>query len=300
MNHCKAFLSIILLSLLPASVCAEEAGERVQIGKDIVVGAGETISEAVCVGCSIHIQGTIAGDAVAVAGDIEVDGTVGGNLVSVAGTVRLGPAATVDGDVVSALGSIDRHPEASVGGEVTEAVGLPFAGLGSLLLFALVCSAIIHLFLVLLTYLIAGPRRVETVASTVRERAGLSLLAGLGVLVGAVVLYIISSLMGPVTPVLAILVSAALFLTLVMGYTGLSYWVGRGVARGSAPLVAVLLGALLITLLQLIPLLGIFACAAFILLALGSAAVSGLGSATNWLPQQFASSPVTPSPPPTH
>jgi hypothetical protein len=318
MIRVQAFAVVALLSLLPAQLRAQGSDQRIRYGEDLVIEAHESVGEAVCVGCSIYVHGSVARDAVAVGGDLEINGAVGQDAVAVGGSVRLGgtaavgqgvvavagsvdlgPGAAVGQDVVAVLGKVERAPSASVGGDVIPIASLPVSGLLGLLLFFFLAAVVTHLVLVLLTYLIAGERRVETVAAAVRERAGLSLLTGLGMLVGAIVLFIVAALMGPVAPVLALLVCLALFLALVVGYTGLSFWVGRALARESAPLLAVLIGALIITVLQFIPILGAFACLAFFLLALGSAAVSGLGSGTNWLPQQFAAQPAgTPPLPP--
>ncbi|MFQ5818320.1 MAG: hypothetical protein ACE5H2_10270 [Terriglobia bacterium] len=295
----SAYLLALLL-LLPAAALAQEGDERVQFGRNIVIAADETVGDVVCIFCSIRVRGTARGDAVAVGGSIAIDGRVGGDAVAVGGSVRLTPSAEVGHDAVAVGGRVDRDPQARVGGEVTTVGGLPMIGVGSLLLFGFLFCAAINLVLALLAYLIAGAPRVEVVANAVRERTGLVLLAGLGTLVAAVALFIISALLGPITPILAVVVSVALVVTLVVGYTGLSFWLGRSLARGVTPLVALLLGALLITILQLIPFLGLLVFLVFVLLALGSAALSGYGSATDWLPRQFATRPATPptAPPP--
>lgn len=290
------FLVALVWLLLPTRADAQR--ERVQVGRDIEVGPNETVGEAVCIGCSIRVQGIIRGEAVAVGGGIDIDGEIHGDVVAVGGDIRLGPNANVGGNVVSAGGAIDRDPQAKVEGEITASPGPPAVGLGGLFLLGFLFFAVISIVLVLLAYLIAGQQRVETVASSVRERAGMSLLTGLGVLVGAILLYIIASKLGPVTPVLAVAVSLALVVTLLLGYAGLSAWVGRGLLRSASPLVVVLLGAVVITFLQLIPFLGLLVCLVFFLLALGSAAFSGYGTSADWLARQFATRPAIP--PPAH
>ncbi len=299
MKYRVYFLGLLLLLSLPTQVQAQGSDERVQFGQDIVIEADETVGDAVCIFCSIRVRGTARGDAVAVFGSLEIDGSVEGDAVAVGGNVRLGSGAEVGKVAVSVGGRLERDPQARVGGEATSTPGLA-VGLGGLFLFGLLVCGMINLVLVLFSYLIAGEQRVAVVANTVRERTGLAALAGLGALVAAVILFIISALLGPITPIMAIIVSVALFVTLVVGYTGLSFWLGRSLAAGSAPLVAVLLGALLITILQLIPFVCLITFPVFVLLALGSAAVSGYGTASDWLPRQFAPRPAVPpaSPPP--
>ncbi|MFQ5663036.1 MAG: hypothetical protein ACE5HL_04320 [Terriglobia bacterium] len=314
MKFPAAFFIGLLLLALPTAAGAEPSDDRVQVGQDIVVEADEVVTDAVCIGCSIRVRGRVSADAVAIGGSIkiggsvgadavaigggvEINGSVGTDAVAVGGDVRLGPEARVGGDVLAAGGEVKRDPRARIGGEVVSGRAAA-AGLGSLLVFFLLICAAINLVLVLLAYGIAGAQRVETVAGTVRARAGLALLAGVGVLVGAVILFIISAFLGPATFILALLVSLALFITLVLGYSGLSWWLWRSLSPRSGPLAAVLLGAVVITILQLIPFAGFLIFLVFALLALGSAALSGYGTATNWLPQQLSTPTSIPPPSP--
>lgn len=314
----RRFLLLVcaLVVLLPATAGAQS--DRVQTGEDITVEADEQVKDVVCIFCSIRHSGHASGDVVAVFGDIEADGSAGGDMVAVfgdieangdvggdmvatGGNISLGPQAVVGGKVVSSGGKIERDPQARVGGEVQETPGPPAIGLVGLLVVAVVISLLTHVVLILIAYLIAGQKRVETLAATVRERAGLAVLTGLGVIVAAIALFILSAFLGPAMPILALLVCLALGVTLVVGYTGLSYWLGRVLARNAAPLLALLLGAALITILQLIPVLGFFLFLVFVLLAYGCAALSGYGSATDWLQRRFggrAAAPPPAAPPP--
>lgn len=282
----------LLLCFLLLPLAAGAQSERIQVGEDIVVEEGEVVSEAVCIGCNIEINGTVEGDAVAVAGDLDIRGTVGQDAVAVFGSVTLAPGAAVDQDAVAVFGQVDRDVTAMVGGETISELPLPFGGLAGLLVFLLVLALVTHIILVVITYLIAGERRVQILAETLRARAGASLLAGLGIVVAAIVLFILAAWMGPVAPVVYVAAAVALGVTLVVGYTGLCYWMGRLLTKSSAGLLAVLLGVLLVTVLQFVPLV-IFV---FHLLSLGCAALSGFGQHSNWLPQQLGGQPATSTP----
>ncbi|MBI4461703.1 MAG: polymer-forming cytoskeletal protein, partial [Acidobacteria bacterium] len=78
MKHSRSlvFLVALVWFLLPTRADAQR--ERVQVGRDIEVGPNETVGEAVCIGCSIRVQGIIRGEAVAVGGGIEIDGEIHG------------------------------------------------------------------------------------------------------------------------------------------------------------------------------------------------------------------------------
>jgi len=79
-------------------------GDRVRIGGDVNVDAGEVID----------------GDVVAVGGPVKVDGEVQGDVVAVGGSVTLGPTAVVEGDVTVVGGPLHRDPGAQVRGKAQE------------------------------------------------------------------------------------------------------------------------------------------------------------------------------------
>jgi len=290
-----------VFSVLCAVLCAlPVAGdERVQVGKDIIVGAGETVGDAVCIGCSVQSQGNITGDAVAIGGNVEVQGPVSGDAVAIGGNLTLGPAANVGGDAVSIGGRLARDDQARVGGEAVSQPGIARMGKGlvAFFLFGMVACAIGSIILALLCYAIAGERRLQTIAETVRQRGGIAFLVGLAALVSTFVLFFIASLIGPATPFMATAVCILLVVTLVVGYAGLSTWVGRSLAPTASPLAVLLLGAVIIIILQAIPLLNLLTFPIFSLLALGSAILSGFGNAPDWMSRQFLTPSQTAPPP---
>jgi hypothetical protein len=280
----------LVLLLTPIAVYGEKR-DSVQFGRDIVVEAGDEIGDAVCFGCSIRVHGALNGDAVALWGNIEISATVAGDAVAIGGDIRLTQGATVGGDAVAVAGKVERDAEANLGGE---SVSLP--GLGKYILLGLLAMATCNILLVALGYLIMGGQRVGVLASTVREHAGLSLLTGIGVMIATVVLLVIASMVGPLTPILVVAIALAGLVTLLIGYTGMSCRLGKTLTQGSDTLGAACLGALLITLLQFVPFLGVLFGLIFALLAAGSAALSGYGKAPDWLANQFATRQPVPPP----
>ncbi len=113
----------------PPALYADNDGNRVQFGRNIVVDESEKVGDVVCIGCSIHMMGT-SGDVVAVGGNITIDGTVKGDAVVVGGGMHLNENATVSGDLVTIGGGLSRHPSAVVKGDITSQSGtLVFLGL---------------------------------------------------------------------------------------------------------------------------------------------------------------------------
>lgn len=90
---------LLLLLLLPAAALAGTE-DRVSMGGDVVVEAGEDLD----------------GDVVVFGGDVRVDGRVRGDVVVLGGELQLGPAAQVDGDAVHLIGRYTAADGAQVGG----------------------------------------------------------------------------------------------------------------------------------------------------------------------------------------
>ncbi|ABC82368.1 hypothetical protein [Anaeromyxobacter dehalogenans] len=116
-----------LLPVLPA-VGADQTC-RVRVGpagrfaqdRDVVIGAGERVTEAVAVHGDVIVRaGGQAEKAAALSGNVVVQrGGEAGEVVSVGGEVRLEDGAHVSRQAVSLGGRVDRAAGARVDGEVT-------------------------------------------------------------------------------------------------------------------------------------------------------------------------------------
>ena len=123
------FLALLVAILAPPALHARALGDRVQVGRSIVVEENEQVGNVVCIGCSIHMMGTCS-DVVAVGGSVAIEGTVKGDVVAVGGGVHLDESASIAGDVVTVGGGLSRNPNASVKGDVTTQSGpMVFLGL---------------------------------------------------------------------------------------------------------------------------------------------------------------------------
>src|SRR5690348_15891690 len=255
MKVIAAVMAGLILIAMPA--LAKKSGgaeDRVQIGKSINVGPDETVGDAVCVGCSIHIEGQTQGDVVAVGGSIDVEGKVAGDTVAVAGGIRLGPDASVGGDATAVGGPVQRDPNATVGGEITSNRHFPMmgglAGMGAFFLAGLIACIPVAIILSILCYLILGQQRVEVMVGALRGRTGPAMLAGLGVLVGAVIIMFLFPHTGTLRPIVLVAIAIAVCITMIVGYTAVSMWTGRAVARGAGPMGAVIIGAVIVAVAQ--------------------------------------------------
>ncbi len=300
------------LAALALLVCcaplAKGADDRIQVGERLVIGVGEEAGDAVCIFCSLVIDGEVRGDAVSIGGSVESMGNVGGDVVAVGGPVVLG--GRVGGDVVSVGADVELRPEARVGGGVTvlfgQVTGYKQAGVrgqvisvrammpmvaSGLAIFGGVLLLMLMFFqplLALLCAAIMGRTRVQVLADTARSRAGMSFLAGVALIAISGLLAVLSVAAPFWIPGIFFPFCVLLLVLLVGGYTGISYWVGRAMASRTTLLTATVLGALLVTIIQWIPVIGWLVGCIFFMMALGAGLLSGLGTSVDWLRDQTA------------
>ena len=303
----------------------------VKFGRPVVLKAGETANGLVVIGSSAIVHGKVRDAVVAIGGNITLDDEVGGDVVAVMGSVNLGTNANVHGDAVTVMGAIKLAPGAQVRGDTVavggsverpdgvkiggEVVSLTLPGLGWLsemggwvseCLFKLRplsfkvgwvwVAAGIFLLLYLLVAL-AFPRPVQACVEEVTRRPATTLLMGLltKILIPIVTIILLATGIGIfIVPFLF----AALWFASVIGKAALLVYFGRQLGRqfGSAMLersvVALLVGWIIITLLYVVPVLGMVVYGVTGMWALG-AAVTALFSGTR------REMPERPQPPPT-
>lgn len=268
---------------LPGDLRPQEAPEHEGYFRDFVVEAGQTAGDVLCIYCSVRVSGQVKGDVVTLGGGIDIQGTVDGDAIASGGGIRLEPGATVKGDTIAVGGPIETPGQASIGGERISKPWFHVPGQRQLYLSGVAVFVIGNLGLVLLAALVLRARRVGVMAGVLRRGPVQALLVGVVLLAVAILLYAIAEYLGPGEDILDVLVSLVLVVTFAVGYAGLSFWLGSKVPRVQGMLRAALVGAVILTLLELVPLLGVLVFLDLLALALGIALVSGWGSAENWL-----------------
>jgi hypothetical protein len=125
------FAAAVAGSAMPASA----SQDAVQFGSNINVASNAKVHDAVCFFCSVHAEGTVAGNVVVFFGNIHIAGkaehdvvnffgkvsvedgaSIGNNLVSFFGVVRLGKNVSVGKDVVAMFGSLRASDSVTIGG----------------------------------------------------------------------------------------------------------------------------------------------------------------------------------------
>ncbi len=248
------------------------------VGRTVVIEPGETSSDVICFACSIRARGSVQGDLVSLLGGIEIEGFVSGDAVAVGGGIRLRPGAKLEGDAVAVGGPILREGSAVVEESVVSVIWFHLPGQRQFFWRGVLALAGFQFGLVAVFYPVARRRRVENIAATLARRPVWTALAGLGVvaLVGLVVYGALHVELW--SDALGYVLDAVLLVMAGVGALGVYAWLGRKAAPASQPFAAAVLGAALSFLLQLVPVAGFFAFLLLCLLALGVAALSGLGN----------------------
>ena len=303
MRFAQILLPVVGGILLIPPAWGKGAQDRVSFGQDIVIERDESVADAVCLGCSIRVEGTVKGDAVAVGGGITVSDRVEGDAVAIGGRIRL--TGAVDGDVVALGGDIELGPDAAVGGDAVGVFGgveggqdervagevetiRPIAGVVAsvfvvVLVLCLIAALIIQPLLALSCAALLGPQRLDVLARTAASRGLVSFCVGAGVLTAFLLLSLAGIFIPLWIPGIGLPLTLILFVPLVVGYAGISYWVGRGLLPHVNTMLAAFLGAVLVTILQMIPIVGWIAGMIFFLMALGVPVTSGFGTAVEWM-----------------
>jgi uncharacterized RDD family membrane protein YckC len=318
------FTAIALCTLLSAgSLQAQQKSDDPQtnepvwnapivvIGKDAELKEGESVEAVVVIGGSARIHGKVQNAAVAIGGDLDIDGEVGQAAVAVLGNVNARTGAKINGDAVAVGGKVDVADGAKVS-RTQQSVQLPeLKWLRSwfrhcvLLLRPLslevgwvwVVAGIFLLFYILIAALFPAP--VAACANELSRRPATSFLVGMLTLLLIPFVILILAVTG-VGLVVVPFILAALFLGTIVGKIGLLEWLGFKVGRQFAgqslevkPLLALLIGAALILLLYLIPVLGLLTFTVTRVWGLGAAVMAAFGGLRREMPEK----PVPPAAP---
>jgi hypothetical protein len=253
--------------------------------------AGEVDDAVVSVLGTTRVTGPVGDAAVAVLGDTYVDSHVGDAVVAVFGDVILGPHADVGGNVVAVGGELQRDPGAVIHGSVQNVMlgsmghlewlrswvkncllyarPLAFApGLGWAWTMAL-CFLTIYLLIALLF-----PAGVTRCVRTMEEQPGRTVLAALltFLLKPIVFLLILVTVIGAI---LLPFLCFALFIAGLFGKAVALAWIGRRIIpqrdpeHAPHPVLAVLVGGVIVLLLYVIPVFGFIAYKLLSILGLG-------------------------------
>jgi len=282
-------------------------GEVVKINRDFTLKSGENAELIVIIGGSAKVEGSVNDVVVAILGDVEVTGKVGGEVISVLGNVKAGEGARIEGDVISVGGKIDTAEGAEIRGmknEVDFSMGdLDWTWLKNWFFQCVIkmrplalqvgwiwwFPAILTLFYLLVAAVF--PRPVAACVGELDSRPTTSFL--MGVLTLLLLPVVLALLIATGFGVLVVpFLFAALAIGGLAGKVALLEWVGYKVGKAFGPdviimpVLALFMGAAVITVLYLVPVLGLLMFAVIGVWGLGSAVLATFGGLRRELPER--------------
>ncbi len=304
-----------------ASVTGVERESLVSIGKSVELKAGDSAQVVVVIGGSAVINGKVRENVTVVGGNLEINGEVGQEVVTVMGNIKVGPQATLHRQAVVVGGKVDVAPGATVEGKPIE---VDITGLGihqpewikswflnCFLMFRplapqvgwlWIFTGIVFLFYLLIAAVFTRP--VEACVYELNRRPATTFLLGLLTKMLLPLIFVILAI--TVIGIIVIpFIAAALFLGAIVGKVALCEWLGLKLGRqfGSGtwakPVVAFIVGWLVITLLYMVPILGLVTFLVVSIWGLGSAVAAAFGGFKREQPEKPAaplSRPPAPEP----
>lgn len=288
-------LLLLALNLQPSLGDSEAAGEvwddQLSFFTSIHIPGNVSAGEAVCILCSIRVDGELRSEAVAVWGDIVVSGSAAGELVAAGGSIRLLSGSRIGDEVVAVGGHVSRQGEVFLAGPVDEVPYVYFPGQRSLPWPGAALFAALG-FGGLLMAAGALPReRVGNLETALRSRPVSALLLGIATPGLLFLAGWVTAFLGPLEGWVNWPAAVAMMMAAWFGSAGvvaclggllfpLRFW--KAAAAGSGVLVG----------LMMIPVLGLPVFMLLFLVGLGLAVVSALGSSPTWLLDRVLKRPV--------
>lgn len=274
--------ALVFVSAVPALASSDQISTgRFCAGDNLTIAAGDTIESLLSLGCNVTVEqgATIQGDLVEFGGNVTVAGSIGGDVASFGGNLWLTETADVSGKVTSFGGNVNRDTGSVVQGGINRGGGAlnppiapiapvppvappgPFSrsfdfGLGIVggIVTALAFAALGALVVIF------APEPTRRVGNAVQAKP--LNVAGVGcltyIVLPVLMLLLIITLIG--IPV-ALILGFVAFAAWVFGWIALGYLTGEKIlqafkARDILPVVAVILGVVLLTLISQVFLIG--------------------------------------------
>jgi hypothetical protein len=266
LNPINGLAPFFLVAQLQA---AEPVGDIIRFREPVTVANEQDVNNVIAIGSSIQIEGHVREAAVAIGGDVIVrrTGIVEGDVTAVGGRVIEETGSTITGKITSVPISIERFSKT-----VVLAIPTLGAALSIVIGATIVAGSLGSIALAVLT-LALFPRQVGLVRREIQQHPYITPLVGFAVTLVSlpVLIFLAISLIG--LP-LAFLVGSALMAALVIGAISLGQWLGHRIGalfnRSIRPLVAGLLGLILLSLLSAVPYIGVLAQGLIVCYSLGA------------------------------
>jgi len=270
--------------------------------KDIVVAEGEVQDNIVTFGGVVHVRGRVKEGVIAFGGEVIITGEVDDIVLGFGSIITLESTARIKGDVVSIGGTLNKKPGCTVGGDTvyfktSEDINKLFEeGLKGFLSVSLIpLLLIIKLISVFMWFLIAlllaafFPRQISYASAQIRKSfwpifgtGFLSIIIFSGLVIFSALLCFV--LIG--IPILLALIIIG-FIIKIFGRVVLFYFFGESLINAFgkskvSPLLAVVLGLILVSLVSFIPVIGVLFTFVMSIIGWGVVIRTKFGTTENW------------------
>ena len=270
--------------------------DRLKALKSIVIETGETASDVQCFLCNVHVAGHVTGDIVTFGGSIFVDGRVDGDAVAFGGRIESNSNSKIFGDAVAIGGYISRQDNSVIVGVSKSMPYVLIPGQYRPTLLGSLALAFINVLFVALGYLFVRAKRAETFARAIERRPTSVFFSGIFLLLIFYGLDWLTGYFGRMETPSDVVLLIIFLAVAAAGATGLGYWVARVVFPETSGIWAAVGGVLALSLLELVPLLGLLVFAVGLTISVGASFATRFGSREVSVPKHIAHE-LDPQPP---
>lgn len=114
----RALRNFILPLLITAGALGQAPGNRTYVGQDIFVAAGQQVHNAVCLFCSVQVEGDLTGHVFVLFGNLNVSGQVRRSATVIWGNAVVDSQARIGGDTTVLVGNAVYETDESLSGSV--------------------------------------------------------------------------------------------------------------------------------------------------------------------------------------
>lgn len=293
---CLVFIAFFLSgALVPL-----HGSENFSLKEDVFVAKGEVQDNIITFGGNVTVEGRVKENIIAFGGTISLSGEVEDSVVGIGSAITMHSTAIIKGDLVSLGGTLHKEPGCSIQGDTVyfkggEVASKLFRGgfffFPPLIPLILILKAISMLIWLLVALVVAAlfPRQLALASSEIR--ASFWPIVGTGLLALFIFssLIIISALLSLILigiPFLLFFIAVGLVVKVFSQVVLFHFFgesLGRAFGRRSlSPLVAVILGLIVISLIKFIPIIGFLLSFFLSIIGWGVVIRTRFGSTENW------------------
>lgn len=112
----RGFAVLFLLWFVAVTARAQNHGSRTYFNQDIFVAQGQRIDNAICLFCSVQIEGDVGGRVLVLFGNLNVTGRIAGSAAVIGGNTVIDSQARINGSALVVGGNAVYETDDSISG----------------------------------------------------------------------------------------------------------------------------------------------------------------------------------------